>query len=386
MSRPPVLGEAFFINEPEDYENLPALLSPSDSSESDYPPSSGSSSRDTDTDSQILSGDEGSSHFLNPGTPIQTQLPELQSLLESIPTQESGADSRRVWMVPDGNIAAPDQVDFQMSPDEDDITGDTERAKELLDGLEQVNAMLVRRYEKVRGDGHDICAVCRDALLPPEDIKVTNISDLSSDSSVIAWSGDLLANTALPFKAPTPHDQPRIHAFPCTHLFHTSCLLPWLSLKTTCPTCRLDIDPLSLTLRVREWGSSVSSTWPYVSAISLEQRREGRQYVNVDALGRRIPWRAPRAPSLQEWVERRENETPEERVERLKLCPSPCGIEPPQESGEEDMNGEPPISRRRTVSDPPIMVDMCRDTHTGTHIVTSLRVVICESSDLNCGK
>ncbi|KZS98966.1 hypothetical protein SISNIDRAFT_447803 [Sistotremastrum niveocremeum HHB9708] len=39
------------------------------------------------------------------------------------------------------------------------------------------------------------------------------------------------------------------HALPCAHLFHTGCLKPWFSMKTTCPTCRFDIDPNSLTFR-----------------------------------------------------------------------------------------------------------------------------------------
>jgi len=46
-----------------------------------------------------------------------------------------------------------------------------------------------------------------------------------------------------------------------------------------------------------------------------------REYVNLDALGRRIPWRRPAAPSLEEWVTWRENESSEQREERLKRGP-----------------------------------------------------------------
>ncbi|KAF8576680.1 hypothetical protein K439DRAFT_1664523 [Ramaria rubella] len=310
----------------EDPDNLPALLSPSDGSEVDRPPSPDTAAS-TDSGSQVLS-DNGRSRFLHPGTPIQTVLPELQSLLESYQTQ---SDSHRpVWVVPDDDVP-PEHLDFQMYQDDDDITGDLQRAKELLEGLEQVDSELVKRYEDVRGDGHDICTVCRESLLLPEDRHEGDVNQLINSST--NWIH--AANTALPFKPPP--EGPSIHAFPCTHLFHTDCLIPWLCLKTTCPTCRLDIDPHSLTLRVRGWASS---RWP-------QPERQERQYVNVDVLGRRIPWQRPPAASLQEWVERRENETPQQREQRLKNHTSPRSRSEPSSSPDWTHR-----SRQRAVSEP----------------------------------
>lgn len=35
-----------------------------------------------------------------------------------------------------------------------------------------------------------------------------------------------------------------IKGLPCNHLFHAKCIEPWFATKHTCPTCRLDLDPL----------------------------------------------------------------------------------------------------------------------------------------------
>jgi len=51
--------------------------------------------------------------------------------------------------------------------------------------------------------------------------------------------------------APRPtHTDSAVLALPCGHLFHAGCLAPWFGSHTTCPTCRFDIDPESLTLRM----------------------------------------------------------------------------------------------------------------------------------------
>ena len=282
----------------DDGDDLPALLSESDGSESDRLPSPVFSAEIVMESTPT--SDEGRSRFLHPGTPIQTELPDVQSFLHLFQTGERN----RVWMVPETNFR-PDESEVHIARDDDDIAGDLDRARELLDGLEYVDEELVRRYEKVRGNGDDICTVCRDPLLPPEG-KYGEEAQQPLDPEA---ASNLVASMNLPFQP--PQTEGSIYAFPCTHLFHTGCLVPWLSLKTTCPTCRLDIDPDSLTLRVRGWDTT---QWPHAND-------HVREYVNLDALGRRIPWRRPAAPSLDEWVTWRENESPEKREERLKRWP-----------------------------------------------------------------
>lgn len=92
------------------------------------------------------------------------------------------------------------------------------RAHVLMDGLDPVPKDLLSRYELVRCEDNrepSLCVVCNDPLaLDP------------------------------PYEA----EKNKIVTFPCLHLFHSECILPWFVWKTTCPMCRHDVDPDSLTL------------------------------------------------------------------------------------------------------------------------------------------
>lgn len=117
---------------------------------------------------------------------------------------------------------------------------DPQRAQTIIAALERVPQELIGRYEKLRaGHGEDDfegCPICRESLLldPP----LTGEDDAPSQ----------VLFAELPF-----HDsEALILAFPCPgkHVFHDTCLSPWLARKTTCPSCRFDVDPDSLTLRI----------------------------------------------------------------------------------------------------------------------------------------
>ncbi|OBZ68785.1 hypothetical protein A0H81_11281 [Grifola frondosa] len=168
-----------------------------------------------------------------------------------------------------------DLISMLLSQRSQPIDNDPKRAQTLLLGLEIVTSDLVRRYEKLRnGEGDDVdgCAICRDDLLEPPPAE-----------------GDPEATAALALMEALPyHVTPvSIIAFSCPgrHLFHDRCLAPWLARKTTCPTCRFDIDPDSLTLRRTSMLRENSET----------QRRQPLR-----------KWEPPNVCSLSEWLEEEE--------------------------------------------------------------------------------
>lgn len=155
------------------------------------------------------------------------------------------------------------------------------RARTLLSALEDVSEDLITRYEKYRsgqGDCTDGCAICREALLQEAIPLQITFTSATTTSTLFA---------ALPFH---PWYAP-VRAFPCSgmHLFHEECLEPWLARKSTCPTCRYDIDPDSLTLRMPE--------------TPLSYRRPSRR-----------KWKPPFVPRLEQWLEYKEG---------ALSCPSP---------------------------------------------------------------
>jgi hypothetical protein len=153
---------------------------------------------------------------------------------------------------------------------------DPERAKRLVDGLEEVPVGLVRRLERVGGSGtaeeeaggsggDSGCAICWDRLLDGEGdgfVSSENKDAPTEGEAVDATSAaepPVTTETETNGEGPsTPSStskeaqepvHPKIVSLPCAHVFHASCLLPWFSRpnQTTCPTCRFNIDPENLT-------------------------------------------------------------------------------------------------------------------------------------------
>jgi len=126
------------------------------------------------------------------------------------------------------------------------------RAHAVIDGLEPVSKDLLSRYEVVKGEDHPQrrapCAVCYEPLDPDSPYILKD-----PDPAEPVQTENKKLSLALPYHAAFPE----VVAFPCLHIFHSECLLPWLARKTTCPTCRFDVDPDSLTLKgggtLRPW-------------------------------------------------------------------------------------------------------------------------------------
>lgn len=149
------------------------------------------------------------------------------------------------------------------------LTPDPERAQELLRGLKDPGLDLLMRLDRVlcaenggspnglEGEGWK-CAICMEghedgnseatgkasSSSTPMERQSTagTVEDIEMSDVERMLSGE--PSKAKSFKGTG------LKAFPCHHIFHETCIEPWLQSKTTCPTCRFDIDPLSTTLRL----------------------------------------------------------------------------------------------------------------------------------------
>ncbi|KAH9985861.1 hypothetical protein BJV77DRAFT_1031053 [Russula vinacea] len=133
---------------------------------------------------------------------------------------------------------------------------DPVRAKRLVRGLEAVNTGLVKRMGKI-GEGNGsgaVCAICWDTLLgggaenTPDWVAGETLGDTTSNPGQSTHPEAEPNESAEP--EPEPEEPlPKIIALPCSHVFHSACLVPWFSRpkQTTCPTCRFNVDPDNLT-------------------------------------------------------------------------------------------------------------------------------------------
>ncbi|TBU48590.1 hypothetical protein BD309DRAFT_853638 [Dichomitus squalens] len=276
----------------ESDSSLPSLQSVSDSSDEENDDYINESESDWDDDESLDETEDEASiaRMIEDDSPrslgatvpnaFTDAEPLLTPGLERFPWQ-SYRDllERARGMIPDidDRVQGPPDWVAEMTARITGIDNDPQRAETLLVGMEIVPEALALRYEKLRStDGEDLdgCAVCRDDLI-----------DKSSDAGEAARLLEVFA--FLPFN----HEPNHIVAFPCSgkHLFHRNCLFPWLARKTTCPTCRFDIDPHSLTLGTSRGSRDTTSS-----------------NSEADIAPPARVWRPPQVESMSDWLDAEE--------------------------------------------------------------------------------
>ncbi|KZW00612.1 hypothetical protein EXIGLDRAFT_695147 [Exidia glandulosa HHB12029] len=223
-----------------DDDDLPNLLDVSDSSDDD-------SDAEEDEDDEHSEDNEDDLAFF---TESEEDYPSMPPFIPPPPRRPAQLLAHIVFNGPAGAGLQEDGIN------------DAKRAEELMRGLEPVGADLLKRYLRAAGEDAELmCAVCREDLVVEDEREpLSSVPDLSSPLDTrdrVETPLPTPASTLNAFGPPLPFVQPippatsaEVLALPCRHAFHAACLHPWLSRRTTCPTCRLDLDPESLTLTV----------------------------------------------------------------------------------------------------------------------------------------
>ena len=206
--------------------------------------------------------------ILNPPTPnpIPTANDAMPPLLRQIfeatfdaePTEPPTADGPQVGAAPGWAGIMGLLFGLGLGASHELNREDPVRAKKLVKGLEEVNTGLVKRMGKISEGNADgaTCAICWDALLEgnaenePDSVIGEPVEDVTANREQSTHHEAEVDDSSDPEPEPEPEDPlPKIIALPCSHVFHSSCLVPWFSRpkQTTCPTCRFNIDPDNLT-------------------------------------------------------------------------------------------------------------------------------------------
>ncbi|WRT64085.1 uncharacterized protein IL334_001013 [Kwoniella shivajii] len=186
-------------------------------------------------------------------------------------SNESGRHPAPPWIFPPFfNFFMPMRSEPEPNP---------EKAAELLRSLPTVGKRLLMRVDRiVAAQEIDVlpdekgwkCGVCLEGL-ERDDIQI-----------------DTVENNEVPGN--TEENVTGVKALPCNHLFHEKCLEPWFATKHTCPSCRLDLDPLqtlssppSQRTQMRPGPSGLGRRSPHPYARDRPPQMERLIHVDQDA-------------------------------------------------------------------------------------------------------
>ncbi|WWC66374.1 uncharacterized protein I206_100275 [Kwoniella pini CBS 10737] len=241
----------------------------------------------------IRPDDQESPATTNPSTVQDQPRPEGTNLISGDNTNNTNTQSQRTnvqegtpqvpgpaappWIFPPFfNFFLPIRSEPQPNP---------EKATELLRSLPTVGRRLLMRVDRIvaaqENDRDTLpeergwkCGICLEGLdIQAEHEKSKEIKGKEKEQEEVTT--DILMEEKEKEETEVRKKDSKntgVKALPCNHLFHEECLHPWFTTKHTCPSCRLDLDPLQTlnspsttdtTLRPGQTGSGRRLPHPY---------------------------------------------------------------------------------------------------------------------------
>jgi hypothetical protein len=124
------------------------------------------------------------------------------------------------------------KLDKERAPSTSSIVNNCERAQQASNIENPISSAMVEEHK-----GDDV----ENPELHGELIDLPSVTE--SDISAINWR-EVVNNEALKDFLDTQIDDKKFMGTPCNHVFHTSCLLVWMSQKMECPVCRGALPPI----------------------------------------------------------------------------------------------------------------------------------------------
>ncbi|TYJ54971.1 hypothetical protein B9479_004383 [Cryptococcus floricola] len=140
-----------------------------------------------------------------------------------------------------------------------DTQPNPEKAAELLRSLPTVGKRLLKRVDNVVAaqdvDSYEDeeergwkCGICLEGMSARQEEEVKEDKKIDETIKGEEKGEDTTDKKEETEEKKDSQEEPKkttgVKALPCNHLFHGNCLEPWFATHHTCPTCRLDLDPL----------------------------------------------------------------------------------------------------------------------------------------------